>query len=308
MPSKVLKHLDKKLKNNMWIARRKPDGDITIFPGAVSGNKVHAHRRMQKTENLTNRVMNGKPNHCTFVTLTKQYIKTEAGRRKSWTSLRAELTNYIRRLKRQGLEDYVYVIEAHEDGGCHAHLLLRWKKEIHTFLHNGKTRITNRELLRRMKEWDGFVDVQGIDDGDVKRVEGYLSKELGKYGHYEDALKRAKRNWSDEGDEVKQKADKKRLWTYYYSDVLKTRLYGSGRGLKTQQTQPERSEGREPTDLITYMINSTKDEKPQEMMISWSIVHDDRFEPFTGLVERETWLYNKLTVLFDEKFIKPPPE
>jgi hypothetical protein len=198
--------------------------------------------------------MGGNPSYCTFVTLTKQYVKTEAGRRESWLSVRAELTNYIRRLKRKGLEDYVYVLEAHEDGGCHVHLLMRWKNEVKTYMHKGKLRLTDKAKFWRLKMWDGHVDVQGIGEGEAEKITGYLSKELGKYGHYEDALKRAKRGWSKEGDVKKQKSDKKRLWTYYYADILKLRLYGSGRKAKREQTQTERSGVREPSDLITNIL------------------------------------------------------
>jgi hypothetical protein len=305
IPAYVQKRLDKKLRKTIWIGRQRADGKYTIFSGAVAGNKVHAHRRGIKTDHLADRVMGGKPNYCTFVTVTKQYVKTEAGRRESWVSVRAELTNYIRRLKRQGLEDYVYVLEAHEDGGCHVHLLMRWKKEIHTYLYNGKLRITNRELLRRLKEWDGHVDVLGIGEGDVERIAGYVSKELGKYGQYEDALKRAKRNWGKEGDDKKRNSDKKRLWTYYYADVLRIRLYGSGRKERGKQTQLERSERREHNDLITNMINSTKPEEYTQIQLPWHIVHNDRFEPYTGFVDPDSWTYKELTKLFDRKNNNP---
>jgi len=108
---------------------------------------------------------------------------------------------------------------------------------------------------------------------------GYISKEIGKTSHIEEALKRAKR-----GEE--KKSDIKKLFAHFVSKHLRIRRWGVSR------------------DLIRYMNNPSEEapekEKPEYLIIPRSMVRSSYFEPFTQVLDKNTELYRKLNNYFDE--------
>jgi hypothetical protein len=107
------------------------------------------------------------------------------------------------------MKDYIVVKEAHRDGGCHAHLLCQWERNFLMFKYKNKYRLANTAMREYIKDnWAGDVDIEGIIDDQIK---GYIKKYLGKYSHIEDALRRAKREWLEEGDEKHKDTDCKKL-------------------------------------------------------------------------------------------------
>ena len=227
--STAIRHMADKLRRTVWLVTVGTDGNYNLTCGAVLGNKVQAHRRGCRTELLVDSVVNNQPTYCTFVTLTRRYNKTPDGRLETWQHYKQHLAAYLRRLKRHGLVDYVWVKEAHYDGGCHAHLLLRWATECKTLRKQDKLRVRGKRKHVIKDNWDGHVDVQALDAQTLDRAATYIGKELDKYAHCEDALRRAKRLWTADGDAAKQAADCKRIWTLYYGSMTKQRLYGAAR-------------------------------------------------------------------------------
>jgi len=254
------------LRRTVWLATVRADGTYTLASGAVLGNKVQAHRRDQHTAGLVDSIIDNQPMHCTFVTLTHRYDKTTDGRLQSWQYMQQHLAAYIRRLRRAGAVDYVWVKEAHYDGGCHVHLLVRWADVVKTVVKRGVLRARGR-IKRACKDWVGHVDVIALDADTAGDRANYIVKELSKYAHCEDALKRARRHWSGDGDADRQSADVKRIWTMYYGSKLRQRLYGSARRppaqtVETAQPEQHRADcASSPAvvpDLMPNMINPTE--------------------------------------------------
>jgi len=232
----AMRHMRDTLQRTHWVVTVREDGTYALCSGAVRGNKIQAHRRAQQTAGLVDNIIDTQPEYCTFVTLTRRYDKTDDGRLQSWQQMQQQLPAYIRRLRRAGAVDYVWCKEAHYDGGCHVHMLVRWARVVKTVNIRGVLRARGR-IKRACKDWDGHVDVVALD-ADTATVRGnYIAKELNKHAHCEDALRRARRHWRDDGDATWQAADVQRIWTLYYGSRLRQRLYGSARRMQAQAVE-----------------------------------------------------------------------
>jgi hypothetical protein len=291
----IFKYLLSKLKKAIFFYNIKSDGKCTRSSGALAGNKVYAHRREMRMNGIADLIGNDKKKWI-FVTLTKWYLKTDEGRKKSWQEVHEELPKFLRKMRQLGMEEYIWVKEAHRDGGCHVHILMKWNKEIKTRQNKGKVFIKSEQFRGMIKDcWEGNVDVKPVlDDG----VRGYITKELGKFSHVEDALKRAKRDWSKEGDKKFYDGDWKRMWTYYFSDILKIRLHGMSRNIKVE-------EGASLPDLINNMTNTTEQEKAQTiavMKVPNYIKRNHAFEPFNGTVDPDSKEMELLRELYEKTY------
>jgi hypothetical protein len=285
LPQYVIKDVDKRLRMAAFFYTLDEAGVLRQISGAVVGNKVAAWRTEKRINNIF-QVADWDKDKTLFITLTHQYIKTEQGRKESWQFFQKDLPRYLRKLKAKGMTDFFVVKEAHKDGGCHAHLLCQWKRKFATFTHKGKRRIANKTFREYLKSnWAGDVDILAMSDDDVK---GYLKKYLGKYSHVEDALRRAKRGWSREGDDRHKDADCKKLWTNYYCAKLKIRRFTCGTKKRAPNTAAE------PPDLVKSMNNSTAKERPKivrQVLIAWHIKMNPAFEPYNGKIEPNTRAY-----------------
>jgi hypothetical protein len=174
-------------------------------------------------------------------------------------------------MKKIGMKDYAMTLEAHANGGCHAHMIAlfgnraigihksRVKKRKREYRH-GKDyiyRLNDIGLLCKIKRaWadalsysldSAFVDVIGCGDSGLV---GYVTKELKKASSCEQALKLLKKN--DETIEKKtRKAAQKKVLAFYFADRLKMRLLNVSRGMGAEE--PEEGEMPE-ADLIKNVL------------------------------------------------------
>ena len=284
-PNYVTKHIDQKLRKAAFFYLVDENGVIRQKSGAVMGNKVAAWRTEKRIDEIFE-VVKWDKEKTLFITLTHPYIKTEQGRKESWEYYRKELPRYLRKLKKQGMKDFIAVKEAHRDGGCHVHLMCQWEKKFLMFTYKGKKRIANKAIRDYIKDnWAGDVDVEGMRDDDIK---GYIKKYLGKSSHVENALRRAKREWKNDGDMRHKDADCKKLWALFYCDKLNIRTFTSSEKKRRTGTAAK------PPDLVKSMNNSTEREKPKYtkvVLIPYAIKTNPAFEPRNGIVEAGTRAY-----------------
>lgn len=224
-----------------------------------------------------------------FLTLTHEYDKTNvASIRESWNVVPERLTKFMRKLKTKfPILHYVAVLEAHEGGGCHSHVVLVLPEAVHCWKDaDGNLRLpdTYRDTIAEL--WTENVDVKGSYSPDVA---GYLTKELGKVNHVEDAIKRARK-----GQETA--SDRKKVWAYYWADVLSIRLLRVSRSLPPAYEL----EGQEPDErLDDKSNNSTEDPVVQVLTVTRKQVKSwEWFEPWTGEVLPGTEEYEKLAEIF----------
>jgi len=263
--------------------------------GAISGNKVYAHLREGDVNAAMDRIGFSKRDTL-FLTPTLRYKKTWLGRAISWLEMQVKVPMLLRKLKRMGMVGFVWVNEAHFDGGCHRHIVTKWDREFNAFLYNGKLEITDRELVDFIKaNWDGRIDIQRTQDENVK---GYMKKYLGKYGHCEDAIKRARRNWEKEGDKKHKNADVKNIWTYFYTTVLRVRQWGESRATPEQKEERRRAEVMEKENrdaLLANINNSTEGKSPKVIkrvfLPRWLIEHPD-YDMYCGEIKPNTEMWN----------------
>ena len=301
---KVTEYLSLKLRRSKWLARLIEDGSISLSPGAVVGNRVYSWRRQGRIDTGLKLLFNGQSS--VFITLSHRYIKTESGCIASWNYYKKELPKFLRRLRLLGADAYIAVKEAHEDGGCHAHIVARWREELYFYqdlMDKKKRWRLGDEVLRAAIKaaWPGgWVDVQGV--GSV--VAGaYLTKELGKQSHIENALKRAKKNWwaikewkrFDEKTRKKLKADdKKRLYAAYFAAITNTR-----RGIFSKNI-PANVEGVEDFRLDSVMNKSTV----AVVEVPFALTLKPFFEPYSGAVDPDSELFRVLHKLFHRQAAK----
>jgi hypothetical protein len=289
LPPNIIQHLKEKLAGAQWLVREDEEGKKRKIPGAVVGNRIYAWRRENRICEEIDRIgfERGK---TLFITLTVEYGETDWRRKKSWLRAQEELPKYLRKLKQAGMKDCLACKEANGGGGCHVHLLCKWNKKLKMFLLNGEWRLANGKLRKLIKSaWQWNVDVKGMGDEDVK---GYMKKYLGKTGHIEDALRRAERNWENEGDEEHRETDCKKIWTFYYCDILKIRQFTVTRASpeqKEKQKAARAEKAAQAAALIKEMNNQTEQKKLKDVkqwrLPKW-ITTRLEFAPYTGEIEK----------------------
>ena len=228
-------------KNNFFIKINENNGSISKIAGSKRGNKVYAYQTELKIKPIVESLT--KDTSAFFITLTHRYDSRNP--LDSWTYFNREIPKFIRRCK---FDAYLYVYEAHKMGGCHCHLIV-----------NGEVSIDKIKKL-----WDGHIKIKKIKN---EKIGCYLSKEIGKAGHVESALKHA-----DEGKLSDN--DIKKIWRFYYLLKLKMRGWGTSRNLKIKE-----SENNQSSDLISIMNNST-DEKSIVISLPKKIIKNPVFRPY----------------------------
>lgn len=293
-------HLFKKLHAVQFCKLvRYVSGRILRVPANMRGNKVYAWYqsiRMNQIQAEIDKVakIDGDYTNIIFLTLTHQYKKKSLDSiRESWTVVPARLTKFLRKLKSFfRIVHYVGVLEAHEEGGCHAHVVLVTREPIHCARDSkGVLRLpkTYRDQIR--DAWGENVDVRGSDS---TAIAGYLTKELGKVNHVEDAIKRARM-----GQETA--SDRKKIWAYYWADVLGIRLLRVSRSIKVDPE--EEVENPEDDRLDNLSDNPTEPEKDEiEFVITVSRKQYKKWDwwsCWTGEVDPESEEYEKINELFE---------
>ena len=262
----------------------------------MRGNKAYAWYQGERMEQIQSEIdkaakITGDYTNVFFLTLTHEYRKDSLiSIRDSWNVVPKRLTKFIRKLKTKWpVQHYVAVLEAHEGGGCHAHVVVVLKDPVKcTRDGSGVLRLPDsyRDLVRDL--WTENIDLRGSDSS---AVAGYLTKELGKVKHVEDAIRRARK-----GQETA--SDRKKMWAYYWADVLSIRL------LRVSQSLPPayELEGEEADDRRDNTgNNSTEDPVVQVITVTRKQVKNwPWFMPWTGEVLPGTEEYEKIIQIFED--------
>lgn len=281
VPQYVVDVLDRKSKSAVWFAGRNEAGEIYTFPGALAGNRIYSWRMMERVGAALGD-LRMEAGDCLFITLTSHYKKNLKGVSASWKENRAELPRYLRKLRRMGFRSFIWVREAHEDGGCHVHLVIKKCGQKFYFFQDKKNpailRLADEALRADIKAaWPcGHVDIQVISSGGAGQ---YLAKEVGKASHIEDALSRAKKGMATP-------SDSKKLWASFMSLKEKMRRWGVSR------------------DLIKHMINTTDEVAPETdeiILLPKSVRDSEWFEPITGALEPGSLAFREISALLDSR-------
>jgi len=235
------------LKKNKFFVKI-GENEITKFSGSKRGNKVYAHKMETRIDPIIKSIT--KCENSYFITLTHQYDLVNPS--ESWEYMRKNVPKFLRKAK---FNTYLYVYEAHKNGGCHCHLIV--------------TGSIDNQKIKQL--WNGHIKIKKIKS---EKIGSYLTKEVGKAGHVETALK----NW-DAGKLGNN--DVKKIWRFYYLLKLQMRGWGCSRNLKTSEPKNR--------DLISDMNNSTS-ENPREKEIVLSlprkIVKNHCFRPYCEKIEK----------------------
>jgi hypothetical protein len=273
----VISYFDSRLKSVPWIVYENHVGDIAMTAGAIAGNSVYAWRRSCFVNKLAETFYDCQ-RKVYHVVLTKAYDKTREGIVDSWRYFQRELPCAVRKLKAYGLTEYIAVKEAHADGGCHAHLLVKGDD------------LTLSKLNEAMEAvWNGSVHITPVEDFHAFY---YVMKNFALTGHVEKALVRAKRNWREGDDYVYRDYDMKLLWTYYFCGTLKMRLLSRSKNLRVTGDVQEKN-------VSTYSLDIIKGKRMRKV-IPPDVVASSLFSPVMGVVERGTVFYDIIkNILYD---------
>ncbi|MFP3042048.1 hypothetical protein LQZ19_09550 [Treponema primitia] len=236
----VLKEIRDNQRRATMIPHTRPDGTIVRFPAAKRGNATYAWR----TEPLISAYREGilheiLDTSLMFITLTVPYDKTFEGCKVSWLAVHKALGPFIKKLKTMGAKKYIAVLEATGEGGCHVHLLVRWKTIILTVTKKERYYPADREFSRKV--WDSWVFEWGKvspktlqknavhiqicpNNSENQNIIGYVTKWIGKGSDIETALYNAEQG-------IANKNDISRLFTNYWAFKLRIRLYRISRGV-----------------------------------------------------------------------------
>jgi hypothetical protein len=277
IPNHILNFLDDRLRSAIWFACRDGEGAIHTFPGAKRGNRIYAYRQNDRINDAL-KDLRMDEGDCLFITATLD----RAGKltpAQSWEKGPAQLPRFTRKLRKLGLRSYLHCKEAHQSGHFHSHGVYKLDHKLPCFVDDkGKYRLADESLKAAIEDvWEiGFLDIQVIRDEGAGL---YLAKELGKAGHIEDAIARAKKGAAAANDV-------KKLWAQYWLAKKKIRQVSCSR------------------DLIKHMINPTDEEEQPEgeyMILPPRVRFADWFEPKTAVLDPTSEEFRELTYLFDQK-------
>jgi hypothetical protein len=336
--AKAVTTMTNKLRRaHWWITGVKEDGSVYKVPATVRGNNTYAYyqsaRIRQIQTYLTNNLRikyhntNAIATNALFITLTQRYdTRDEASIEKTWTNAKAALKKFKVRIRRMGMTDYAMTLEAHANGGCHAHMIAmfgdrgigihkclvkKWKRKY----RHGKEyvyRLNDTGLLGKIKKaWadalhynldSAFVDVIGCGDTDLV---DYITKELKKASSCETAIKLLKQN---DGTIEKEKieAARKKVLAFYLAGKLKMRLLHVSKGIEAG-TEPEEGEPPE-ADLITNVISDLP--KGRRVLYTCTVTRGEllkmikyeEISPYTGTVDSKSKEYIALMGMFEERY------
>ena len=201
--------------------------------------------------------------------------------------------------------EYAMTLEAHENGGCHAHMIAIFNRQIKIHATKGdKYRVNNIETVYKIKKaWadalnydmdSAFADVLACGNSGLV---GYITKELKKTASCEKAMRNVERNKDSP-------SDRKKILAFYFADKCKMRLLYVSKGISTTQ-EPE--EGETSADLITNVITETP--KGRRVLYTCLItkmellklIKYDEISPYTGTVDPISKEYEKVMTIFEER-------
>jgi hypothetical protein len=295
-----------------WITGIREDGSIFKIPATIRGNETYAYyqqRRIQQIqEYLKNKIkIANNTTNALFITLTQQYNKENIESiEKTWYNMKSALKKFKAKLRKTGMIDFVMTLEAHEAGGCHAHMIAIFKEKIkiHATKEN-KYRVNDIELVYKIKKaWanalnydmeSAFVDVMACGNNNLV---GYITKELKKASSCEKAIK----NVEKENDTP---SDRKKILAFYLADKHKMRLLYVSKGICAEEPkEDEIPEG----DLINNVISEPQ--KGKRVLYTCMVkksellqaIKLEEISPYTGTVDNGSKEYDALMKIFDERY------
>ena len=251
----VLKEIKDNLRRGVYkIKCQNLDGTIGEFLSAKRGNSTYAKRTGKKIGNYRQGFLHEAVDKTIlFITLTIPYEKDYFGCEKSWRFINKELGSFIKSLKRIGLEKYLVSLESTYQGGCHAHLITRWKKPFQTrkrkenfYLNDKKLSGKIREKwINRCKKTYSLATTKKLityevcqDSCKSRQLFHYASKWIGRGSNIGEALINV-----ENGKNMKK--DVPRLFTNFWGYKLRIRLFRTSKGLgntlstKETKSQPQ---------------------------------------------------------------------
>ena len=259
---KQVEELDRK---SYLILHRYKSGKLGIRQSKRRGNKAYAYDRQERLNKFV-RKMYRKADETggtiLFMSLTIQYNPNYYGSiEKTWEVQNKTIPLFIRWLHRHGFSLYYYVLEASEKGGCHVHLVILHDKPLEGIrektnkIGEVKIRLADKVLEKLIKtKWRSLNEKYGskvffkyndiqIVNAPGGKLSAYVSKNSGgEDGHIEDAWKRYKRNWSNEGDREELKHDLEKIFTFHFASKLGIRLWGFSKPAPNEQGEEEEQE------------------------------------------------------------------
>jgi hypothetical protein len=295
-----------------WIFGLREDKSVFKIPASVRGNDTYAYyqnaRIMQIQDSLKSKiVIENNTTNALFITLTQKYdTQSIESIAQTWVKTRPALRKFKDRLRKMGMINYTMTLEAHENGGCHAHMIAIFKKAIKMHATKEKKyRLNDIGIMYKIKKaWadaldydmdSAFVDVLACGNSNLV---GYITKELKKTASCEKAIKNVEVNKDTPND-------RKKILAFYFAMKNKMRLIYVSKGL-CATAEPE--EGATPTDLITNVI--TESQKSPRVLYTCIVMKSELLEmikyeeisPYTGNVEQISREYEAVMSIFEERF------
>jgi hypothetical protein len=231
------------------------DGTIGEFLSAKRGNHTYAERAGKKIKNCQQGFLHQAVDKTIlFITLTVPYEKDYYGCEKSWDFISKESSPFIKVLKKMGMEKYLISLESCYQGGCHAHLITRWKKPFQTRERKGKFYLNDKNLsdkimgkwIKRYEKWikrceetysltttKRLITLEVCQDNyKSKKLFNYVSKWTGRGSDIEEALAKIE-NGTEIESRKKRKIYVQQLFTNYWGYKLRIRLFRTSKGLGT---------------------------------------------------------------------------
>jgi hypothetical protein len=296
-----------------WIVGCREDGSVFKVPATARGNQTYAYyqtaRILQVQECLKNKTkIADSATNALFITLTQRYNTNSTDEiDRTWLNTRPALLKFKVRLRKLGMTDYTMTLEAHENGGCHAHMIAIFDRQIKIHATRKKEyRVNDIELVYKIKRaWadalgynmdSAFVDVLACGNSGLV---SYITKELKKTASCEKAMRNAEAG-NDRPD------DRKKILAFYLADKHRMRLLYVSKGISAD-AEPE--EGEPPdSDLITNVISESP--KGRRVLYTCTVTRTKLLEmikyeeisPYTGTVDARTAEYEALMKIFEERY------
>jgi hypothetical protein len=296
-----------------WIFGVNEDKSVFKVPATVRGNQTYAYyqtaRILQIQESVKNKTkIADSATNALFITLTQRYnnFNVELIDR-TWINTKQGIKKFKSRLRKLGMIDYVMTIEAHEKGGCHAHMIAIFDKQIKMHATKGdKYRVNDIELVYKIKRaWadalgydmdSAFVDILACGNGGLVN---YITKELKKTASCEKAM----RNVDANNDKPN---DRKKILAFYFADRHRLRLLYVSKGISAG-AEPEEGEPKD-SEFITNVITDT----PKSRRVLYTclvrkaellkLIKYDEISPYTGNVDAITKEYEAVMGIFEERY------
>jgi hypothetical protein len=241
-PQKYLNDIEADLKRTCWFYGRSESGKVIRYAGSRRGNRTYA-AQAQKRINASVDELCKMGGTLFFITLTAPYRNSEKSIFKSWEIIKKQWPVFLQWTRRNGFNAYIMSYEAFKNGGCHIHLITKYKDKMNVDTggmvirwrlnkkHTPQHFIDNEKLVRHIKRrikksWKiGRVKIKFADDENVENAVRYACKGIGWGSQIEDSLRNAKKGEAT-ADDTKQ------LWAHYISMKLNIRRWSISRNLK----------------------------------------------------------------------------